>query len=99
MSDKIKINLVIADNTFPLTIDRKDEMMIREAARQVNMRMNAYRTHYSSLGPEKLLGMVAYEFSLENLRQKDKNDTAPFIGKFEELTELLEDYLKEEKSR
>lgn len=96
MNDKIKINLQIADTNYPLTINRDEEEMVREAAKQVNIRLNAYRTHYPNLDLEKVIGMVAYQFSLENLRLIQKNDTVPYTEKIKELTKVLEDYFREE---
>ena len=55
MNDKIKINLQIADSNYPLTINREEEQMVREAAKQVNIRLNKYREVYKNLEPEKLL--------------------------------------------
>ena len=50
MNDKIKINLQMAGAAYPLTINREDEEIVREAAKQVNIRINAYREHYSHGG-------------------------------------------------
>ncbi len=96
MDDKIKINLLIADAYYPLTINRKDEETVREAAKQVNIRLNTYREHYQSLSPEKLLAMVAYQFSLEKLELAECNDTLPYTAKIEELTEVLEAHFRKE---
>ena len=96
MNDKIKINLQIADSNYPLTINRQEEEMVREAAKQVNIRLNAYREYYKNLEPEKIIAMVAYQFSLEKLQLKQRNDTSPFTEKVQELNELLENYFKEE---
>ncbi|MDR0658239.1 MAG: cell division protein ZapA [Mediterranea sp.] len=94
MDDKIKINLKIAEANYPLTISRDEEEIVREAAKRVDIRLNAYRAHYPSLNLEKVIAMVAYEFSLETLKQKQRNDTAPYTEKIEELTGILEDYFK-----
>ena len=96
MNDKIKINLQIADSNYPLTINREEEEMVREAAKQVNIRLNAYREYYKNLEPEKIIAMVSYQFSLEKLQLKQRNDTSPFTEKVQELNELLENYFKEE---
>ena len=58
MNDKIKINLQIADSNYPLTINREEEEMVREAAKQVNIRLNAYREYYKNLEPEKIIAIV-----------------------------------------
>lgn len=95
MDDKIKINLNMAGAFFPTTIDRKDEQMVRNAAKQVDIRLVAYREHYQNVPVERLLAMVAYDFALENLQMKDRNDTAPYARKIKELTALLESYFRE----
>ena len=98
MNDKIKINLQIADSNYPLTINREEEQTVREAAKQVNIRLNKYREKWGHLNlePEKIIVMVAYQFSLEKLQLMQRNDTSPYVEKVKELTELLEDYFKEE---
>ena len=73
-----------------------NEQMVREAAKQVNVRLNKYREVYKNLEPEKIIAMVAYQFSLERLQLMQRNDTSPYVEKVKELTELLEDYFKEE---
>lgn len=52
MNDKIKINLQIADSNYPLTINREEEQMVREAAKQVNIRLNKYREVYKIWNPK-----------------------------------------------
>ena len=96
MNVKIKIEMQIADSNYPLTINREEEEMVREAAKQVNIRLNAYREYYKNLEPEKIIAMEAYQFSLEKLQLMQRNDTTPYTEKVKELTELLEDYFKKE---
>lgn len=98
MDDKIKINLQLAGATFPLTIRREDEEIVRNAAKQVDIRLNMYRERYksASLKQEHIIAMVAYQFALESLQQQRRNDTEPYTNKIAELTELLEDYFKKE---
>lgn len=90
MDDKIKINLNMGGGTYPLTIDRKDEEMIRKAAKQVDDTLNEYRKIYGNVSQEMVMTMVAYQFSLENLRLKQRNDTEPYTRRIQELTEELE---------
>ena len=96
MNDTIKINLQIADSYYPLTIKREEEQIVREAAKQVNTKLNSYREAYKNLEPNKILAMVAYQFSLEKLQLMQRNDTRPFTEEVEKLTELLDNYFKEE---
>lgn len=96
MDDKIKINLQLAGSTFPLKTRREDEEMVRKAAKQVDMRLNEFRERFKNapVKQEQLIAMVAYQFALENLQQQQRNDTAPYVAKITELTNLLEDYFK-----
>lgn len=96
MNDTIKINLKIGDANYPLTIQLKEEQIIREAAKQVDIRLNKYRECYPNLSPEKIMAMVAYQFSLEKLQLADRNDTLPYTTKLKELTETLEEYFRNE---
>lgn len=86
----------MAGSSFPLTIKREDEEIIREAAKQVDIRLNAYREHYVNVSSERIIAMVAYQFSLENLQLKERNDTEPYTAKIKELTEVLDDYFKQQ---
>ena len=99
MNDKIKINLQIADKTFPLSIHRNDEEIVRKAAKEVNVRLNHYRDYFTGQPLENLLAMVAYQFSLEKLKEENRNDTAPYIKKIEKLTEMLENYMDSESKK
>lgn len=97
MNDKIKINLQMGGISYPLTIDRDKEEIIREAAKQVDIRLNAYRGFYKEVTNEAILGMVAFQFALESLELEKLNDTAPYTHKIKELTDVLETYFKEQR--
>lgn len=86
----------MADMNFPLTIPRKDEEMVRKAAKQVDHLLNVYRERYHNVSEKQVLTMVAYQLSLETLRLEQRNDTEPYTAKIKELTETLEDYFKKE---
>ncbi len=92
MSDKKRWNLSMADGTYPVWIDPKDEEIVRAAAKRVNDILNEYKEKWPNVEKEKLLVMVAYKFSLEGLQLKQQNDTAPYTQKIKELTEMLEEY-------
>ncbi len=96
MNDKIRINLNIAGITYPVFINREDEEIAREAAKQVNIKIGELREKFKVLKPEMIIPMVAYFFSLERLKELKQNDVSPYPKKLKELDELLDDYLKSE---
>lgn len=88
----------MAGASYPLTINREEEEIVRSAAKQVDIRLNAYREHYQNVPQERIIAMVAYQFSLENLKLKERNDTAPYTDKIKELTEELEAHFRKDES-
>ncbi|MDY2642650.1 MAG: cell division protein ZapA [Mediterranea sp.] len=92
MNDKIRINLQMAGSSFPLTINREEEEIVRSAAKQVETRLNAYRSHFPNQSTVQLITMVAYQFALENLQNSQRNDTAPFVHRIAALSQMLDSY-------
>ena len=97
MDDKFLILLDIAEKSYGLWIDRKDEQLARDAAKQIRNKINQYRQNFaqSDVDVKDLLAMVAFQLSMTNLQLEDKNDTSPITDKIQELTGELEQYLKD----
>ncbi|RHJ82555.1 cell division protein ZapA [Parabacteroides sp. AM08-6] len=97
MDDKFLIHVEIADKSYGLWIDRKDEQLARDAAKQIRTKINQYRLNFaqSEVDVKDLLAMVAFQLSMHNLQLEEKNDTSPFTEKIQELTVQLESYLKD----
>lgn len=85
----------MAGTTYPAFIDREDEEIVREAARQVNIRYIQNRQAYAELSHEKVIAITALELALQMLDLKDKNDTEPYMNKIKELTEVLDNHFRE----
>ncbi|HJC97709.1 MULTISPECIES: cell division protein ZapA [Bacteroidaceae] len=88
--DKFKIHLLIDNERYPLTILRKDEQLYRDAAKQIDYKLNKYRSMYPSFSAAKHWAMAALELSFENISMKDRNDTLPYTEKIRQLTEDVE---------
>lgn len=93
MNEKLKINLSIGGNVFPVNIDRKDEELVRAAAKQVEMRYNNFRSRYRDVTPIEAMTMTAYQSAVNEFKGKDCNDTEPYSAKIDELSELIEEYI------
>ena len=96
MSDEFKIQLKIAGKTFPFRCKRSEEEIIRKAARNINDMILQYSTAFpgAELELKDLLAMVAFHFSLENLKKKNTEDISPLFDKIEGLNLELEEYFK-----
>ena len=95
MDDTFLINIKIAGKEYPLTINRKEERLVRAAAAQINSKILQYQASFpsASLEARDLLAMVAFQLSYENLQLEDRNDTTPFTEKIQQVSKELEDYL------
>lgn len=98
MDDIKTIILSIADLDYPFKIKLggKQEEFTREAVKQINDKLNAYRSAFPNLPKERYLVMIAFDFCYRNLELEEKSDTVPFIKRIKALTEELEDYFRKE---
>jgi len=101
MKDKLLIKINIGGKLFPLIINRneKEEIIARNAAAQINGKLEQYRQKYSStkLSPDDLLSMVALQLSQDNLRLEERNDTSVFEERIKAWALEIEDYLNKQK--
>lgn len=99
MDDKLRIKLLIGDVNYPMTIDRADEEVLREAARRINDMLNRYREIYPGLSKEQYLAMIALHNGVMNLEKAGKNDTEPFANRLQKSIDVITDYLDKEQNR
>ena len=93
MDDKQKIKLTIGDASYPMTIDRDDEQLFRDAARRVSDMLNRYREAFPDLSKEQYLAMVAVHNAAMDLEKTGNNDTAPFVQRLQHSIDTLDAYL------
>ena len=94
----ITLEVIPGGRRYPVNIDADDEELIREAAKQLRLKFNAYKQVFSEAGLSEsdLMAMVAIDIATSHLRLERKNDTVPFTTKIQQLNEKLKDYLKEQ---
>jgi len=101
MKDKLLIKINIGGKLFPLVINRneREEIIARNAAAQINGKLEQYRQKYSStkLSPDDLLSMVALQLSQENLQLEERTDTSIFEERIKTWALEIEDYLNKQK--
>lgn len=91
MKDKLNITIRIADQPpIPLTINREEEEIIRQAESNVNRLWNNWSERFKTT-PESLLAMVAFQFAkLHATQVSELARTAEALRGFDaELDDLL----------
>jgi len=94
----ITLEVIPGGRKYPAKINADDEEIVREAARQVRLKFNAYNQAFSEaeLSELDLMAMLAIDIATSHLRLERKNDIVPFTTKIQQLNEKLKDYLKEQ---
>ena len=72
MTDKIDINLRIADVALSLTIKPEEEQLLREAAKGINDAWSSWRSRFSTKSPAEVLAMVTLLFTKSYLALREQ---------------------------
>ncbi|QTD39399.1 cell division protein ZapA [Polaribacter batillariae] len=97
MVGKLKINIVIAGRTYPLSVNNtKEEEGMRKAANAINSLITKYEQNYAVSDKQDVLAMCALQFAskLEISSLNKEQDNAETIHKIKELTQLVDTHLK-----
>lgn len=92
-TNQLRIKVIIADQTFFLRIDPKEEEAIRKAVKHIDDKLNVYREHFPGQTTEKYLAMIALHIGVLFQQERMRTDTRPFQEKFEELSMRLDEFL------
>jgi hypothetical protein len=92
-SEKLTITLRIGNNTVPLTINREEEIIYRNAERMINTKLNFYSEHYPGQGYEMYLSMGLLDIASGLVRNEMRNDTEPFTNSINALLEEIKETL------
>jgi cell division protein ZapA len=97
-NDEFVINVEIAGRPYPVKItrgDEQEEFLIRKAAKRVQQNVLQFKQYFAkSVENRDLLAMVAIQLAAEVIDLEERNDTKPFTHKIQQLTETLDNYLR-----
>ena len=94
---KLKINIVIAGRTYPLSVNNtKEEEGMRKAANAINNLISKYEQNYAVSDKQDVLSMCALQFAskLEISTLEKSSDNTETLNKLKELTNLVDSHLK-----
>ncbi|HCY96596.1 MAG: cell division protein ZapA [Polaribacter sp.] len=94
---KLKINLVIAGRTYPLSVNNtNEEEGMRKAASAINKLISMYEQNYAVSDKQDVLAMCALQFASKSeisTLEKGSDDTEA-IHKLNELTSIITTHLE-----
>lgn len=94
---KLKINIVIAGRTYPLSVNNtKEEEGVRKAANSINKLIAMYEQNYAVSDKQDVLAMCALQFASKvEIASIEKDSTnKEVVQKIEELTQLVNSHLE-----
>ncbi len=94
--NKLKINIVIAGRTYPLSVNNtKEEEAMRKAANAINKLISKYEQNYAVSDKQDVLAMSALQFASKlEILSLTKNDTnKEELEKLNALTKLVSAHL------
>ena len=94
---KLKINLVIAGRTYPLSVNStQEEEGMRKAATKINELIARYEQNYAVSDKQDVLAMSALQFAskleIQSLEKEDTNEES--LQKLNELSSLIDTHLE-----
>ncbi len=93
--DELSITLSLANRPYHLKIQRKDEEIIRRAAKEINELMKEYADIYAFNDHQDLLAMVALNFTTAALNVENRlaSSHAEISEKLSEIDQGLTNHL------
>ena len=88
----IKVN--IAGRTYPLTIERSEEEMIRKAADNINASIKDLKENYAVKDIQDLLAMTALQLSTKSTTISKEVDDDKVANELKTLNKELSDFLE-----
>jgi cell division protein ZapA len=96
MDDKLSINIIIADRSYPLRIARNEEESIRKAAKIINDKVTQYKQKYVSKDLQDCLAMATLQFVIQKFDTENRIDNSPLVEELEVMNDFLAEFLERE---
>lgn len=85
MSGLVKITVTLANRKYTLSVEKEDEMVIRNATESINSRIKDFNKQYPSKDMQDILAMIL----LNTSAALSKKETSDINGSNEELVSRL----------
>ncbi len=95
MDTTVNITIFIDERPFSLKVREDEEMLIRNAADEVNERINEFRQLYKQKDKKDLLSAVLLLFAVENIKIQTTQSPKAVEYRLDSLNELLDVALEE----
>lgn len=91
--DELSIKISIAGRTYPLTIKREEEELIRKAAKQVDEKVRTFQQNYAVKDKQDLLAMTALQMASSVLKLSNDSSSEQYAERMQSIEKSIDDYL------
>ena len=95
MDNKLSIKVTLAGRTYPLTIDREEEEVIRLAAKNINESIQHFQDNYAVKDKQDLLAMTALDLATQVAKKTPEVDETKYSEGLALVQQKLSNYLKQ----
>lgn len=95
MNNTLSINIKIDNRVYPLVVSRNDEKRYRDAAKELNEIIHAFRNDYPDKDSQDVIAMAAFQVVYQNFQEKADADQSPLISDLKDLRDDITDFLQE----
>jgi len=90
LSELVTINIIIADRTYPLKVEKADEQMVLQCGTLINSKLQEFQGIYAGKDKQDFLAMSALMNLVDSAKansnlQQNLNDLAEQLKKLDEL--------------
>ncbi|MFK7001107.1 cell division protein ZapA [Flavobacterium oreochromis] len=95
MSEKLKIDISIAERIYPLTIDPSQKESLLKASEKIDYMLKQFKQNYAVKDKQDLLAMCALQFAtqVEQKNEEMNNSDLQVTERLKRLNDLLDQYL------
>jgi len=92
MSDFAKITVMIANRKYTLSVEKKDEQVIRDATEQINNQVFEYQKRYKGKDVQDILAMILLNLAASKEKEESpgSHNMTALQSRLEDINQLLE---------
>jgi len=92
MSDFSKITVMIANRKYTLSVEKKDEQVIRDATERINKQIIEYQQQFKGKDVQDILSMILLKVAASNGKEESigSHEMTALQTRLEDINQLLE---------
>jgi cell division protein ZapA len=91
--NNLNLNVIVAGRPYKLKVTPEEEVIVRQAGREINEKVQNYQDQFYSKDKQDFLAMIALQQRVDALKGSSAVESEAWLKKLEELESLLDQTL------